>query len=609
MPGNFHFNFDSISFWLGFLVASLFWWAFSKVQRFFPQIGASVKESIQSNQVRQQSGIEKYLLNNTCLKVQSLHISKDLFSLEEIAIPPRLNVPTYLTPDDEAYTVTTVASHVIPFLPETPELTAQYFVSTISPVEALQEGANIVIIGEPGSGKTVALAYAALQISKDDPVTNKLLDHLPLFLHVSDLDLAREEIQDPINLIIDCLIQENSSFVRSRIPDSIRKLAKDGKLILLLDGLDELPKIHFDKSVLFLAALFKQFPKVQVMTTASSNYLGGLIRLGFQPLSISSWSIRDISKFVENWNKLWIEHINNAHFMNNSADSIDSRIISNWMTSQNIYITPLDWTLKIWAAYSGDLNGPLSINAIDNYLSRVSGKIIPRTILEHLALEFIKLNGASLPISRVDDFINNFSPNSIKNNPSNTAGKEAPSLPLHRDSHADDAILTGKTAQALIETGLFVRLGFDQIKFVNPTIAGFLASFAIQDEQVSGLDHPLDWSITTSTLRYLAAQNRSIQWITNNLINTSVAPLHRNLTIVGKWISDAPLTSEWRIDLMRKLLSLVAVDPLPFPVKARLMTRQFQSCSNNSFQPTQFLCALWLPWLQGPCRIPSKSVN
>jgi len=577
MLGFIHFNFDGISFWLGFLIASLFWWAISNVKRLFPKIGASVKESIQTNRVRQQSGIEKYLLNNTFIKVQSLHVSKDLFSLEEIVIPPKLNVPTYLTPDDEASAITSIASHVIPYLPDTPELAAQYFVSNLTPAESLSEGANIVIIGEAGSGKTVALAYAAMQIFKEDPKCNKILDHLPLYIHISELDLSKLDSHDPIGLIIDFLVRENSSFVRSRIPESIRALAKQGKLIILVDGLDELPKESFDKAVAFLENLLTAFPNLQFMATASPNYLGGLIKLGFQPLSIACWSNREVNLFVETWNSMWIQQINNTYLNSNAADTVDPRIMTNWMTSQNLYISPLEWTLKIWAAYSGDLNGPLAINAIDNYLSRITGKIIPRTMLEHLALEFIKSSSASLPISRVDDFIFNYSLPINKTSPARKDGSESPSLPLQRDIHADDASISGRTSQSLIDAGLFVKFGNDAIQFINPVITGFLASFAIDEDQLNAIVHPFEWSASLSMLRYLSAQGRCADWINQHLITTSKAPLHRNITTAGKWISDAPVTSEWRIDLMRKLLGLVAVDPLPFPVKARLMSLYISS--------------------------------
>jgi len=42
MPGLFRFNFDAISFWLGFIAASLFWWAFNNFKRYFPKIGKTL---------------------------------------------------------------------------------------------------------------------------------------------------------------------------------------------------------------------------------------------------------------------------------------------------------------------------------------------------------------------------------------------------------------------------------------------------------------------------------------------------------------------------------------------------------------------------------------
>ena len=579
-------HFDLFSFWLGFIFASLCWWLVIKYKKYLPKIGIPSKQPdviVQSNQAHQQMPVEKFLYHHTYQKILGLHITKDLFSLEEIVITPRLLVPAYLTQNDEAYAFSTIATRLIPFLPDTPELASHYFTSTVSPAESLQNGANIVVIGEPGCGKTITLAYAALEIIKAGPFSNPITNHLPYYLHVSDLDLSKSFSANPIGLIIDHILSQHSTIIRSRIPDTILQTAQEGTFLLLLDGLDEMPKSQFDKAVDFINAILKQFPKIQIMTTASPNYLGGLVKSGFHPLPVCSWNERDLDQFIEKWNNLWLTYINHATFYNKTLDVLDPRVVMNWISSQYMNMTPLEWTLKLWGLYSGDLNGPLAINALDNYLTRVSDTVIPRVILEHLALEFIRSNSLTLSLPQVEHFVINFTPSlSISQADQKLSGDEdITSLPIRQNIYNKDIVVTPKTIHLLIDNGLLIPCNQNMVRLNNPLITGFLSSFAVIDENLSKIDNPLYWSSTITMLKYRAVQNQSISWINNHILETDKPPLHRNMIILGKWISDIPVSSEWRVELLRKIFSLIISDKNTYPLKARLLSLFIASNDQN----------------------------
>jgi len=52
-----------------------------------------------------------------------------------------------------------------------------------------------VITGQPGSGKTVALAYLASLAANRDPALGKLSEAVPFFYHIADLRLPGGEIK------------------------------------------------------------------------------------------------------------------------------------------------------------------------------------------------------------------------------------------------------------------------------------------------------------------------------------------------------------------------------------------------------------------------------
>ncbi|MCE1255597.1 MAG: HEAT repeat domain-containing protein [Anaerolineae bacterium] len=565
-----HFNFDAISFWLGFFAALLLTFGFSKIKRFFPEIGTSIKETFQQTQSHQKSGIQNYIMQNNLIKVQGLHIANQLFSLNEILIPSRLLAPTYQKPDDESFAITTLASHSLPYLPEASELAAQYNVLSLSPLEALQNGANIVIVGDAGSGKTTVLAQVASAIIQHPETAGNLADHLPYYIHIADIDFNGQDVNGPIGLFINPISKQHSSFARSRVPSAIIDAARKGKLLLLIDGLDELPKNQFIQAVNLLEALLDQSPRIQIMTTASPYYLGGLLKIGFQSMSIACWNIRDIELFIEQWNKQWLEYINNSVFSGNTSDSIDPRLIKNWLISQYVNMSPLQWTLKVWAAYSGDLNGPLPINAIDNYITRLSSKLVTREMLEYLALEFVRENSLTLSISHLENCVINYTPSRVTD--LNDDASKIPVLPSRQGVSNEASVSSGNNPiLGLIDAGLLIKHENQKVRFCNPLITGFLSSFAILEEQLDKVNQPLNWSVTTSMLRYMAAQDRGINWIDENILNQSDSPLYQNLMLVGKWISDAPVNLDWRTNFMRRVLGLIIIESVPFSIKARLM--------------------------------------
>ena len=53
--------------------------------------------------------------------------------------------------------------------------------------ESLQQNANIAIIGQPGSGKTVALAYLAAKFARKDESLGPLAETTPLFFHIHEI--------------------------------------------------------------------------------------------------------------------------------------------------------------------------------------------------------------------------------------------------------------------------------------------------------------------------------------------------------------------------------------------------------------------------------------
>lgn len=164
------FQFDRVSFWLGFVAATLFWWILSTIRPMLPRLREQIRQAMQAFKQRNLAGAEEYLLRETLCRAQHMHLAASLFALDEIVITPRLVAPPpRVRPDSSDSTAVPIAAQVLPYLPDWPELTCPLGAPTITLAQAIQRGSPIAIIGQPGSGKTVALAHLAAQISRPAP--------------------------------------------------------------------------------------------------------------------------------------------------------------------------------------------------------------------------------------------------------------------------------------------------------------------------------------------------------------------------------------------------------------------------------------------------------
>ena len=130
---------------------------------------------------------EGRLSNDIYRFAQKQHLTSSLFSLDEIAIVPKVLTPLIQKPTTVEFEPTDSVSLTVPYIPDWPELAAVYKASTMTLTEALQGGANIILAGHPGSGKTVALAWMASSIIRNDPGLGILEGLLPLYIHATDI--------------------------------------------------------------------------------------------------------------------------------------------------------------------------------------------------------------------------------------------------------------------------------------------------------------------------------------------------------------------------------------------------------------------------------------
>jgi HEAT repeat protein len=530
-----NFHLDPASFWIGFICALIAWWLLLNLRRYWSQILAPIKKQIEISAKNAKAEIRERLNQETLRRVQRMHLAAPLFSLDEVLIPPRLLSPLPQIDPSDPYPFEDAVHPILPYLPDWPELSGQFSTPTLSIAQALQGDAHIAIIGQPGSGKTVALASLATQIARADPNLGKLVEYTPILLHVSDLDYSDETITDLFDVIMAAERGYIPSFIATQASTFLRRTARNGQLLLLLDGADEVSADQLKNLTKFITKLLTQYPRLRLVLAASPDYLDGLIALGIVPLSLNNWDEALRSRFIERWGTLWTQCIEPIRTPSENQPTIAPILIENWLSGQTAFLTPLELTLKVWAAYAFDSFGTKSTDSFDSYFRRQisDAKILP--YLEKIALEMLKTQQSALPLSQVEAVLS--------------------------DSNVNSGSLSG--------SGLLTKHP-NKLAFVHPVIMGYLAGQAIKDpQQILNLAKQPVWVGKTLGLHYAATCN-DLSIAVNALMESDRDdPLFHNLFMVSRWLKDIPSNTIWRSQIMRQLANVVKRESYPLSLRAR----------------------------------------
>lgn len=161
----------------------------------------------------------------------------------------------------------------------------------------------LLIMGDPGSGKTTFLRFLARKSSDESENNN-----LPVFLRLSDIcDYAKSHSIDlSENAIVEYFINvnvRNGNFITAKEFESI---AQDGRWLFLFDSLDELSStVAREEIVKAIENASKKWESCKfVVTSRPLPIEAKSIPIGFEKVGIDNWSREDIKSFLQAWTKL-----------------------------------------------------------------------------------------------------------------------------------------------------------------------------------------------------------------------------------------------------------------------------------------------------------------
>jgi hypothetical protein len=559
---------DRISFWIGVSFATAFWWVLAALRPLLQQViqNLKAKRKEKKGKVRTASAIEERYRQMILQQAQGYHLAAPLFSLEEILLPPWLLLPPMHPPPGKPALAEDIVSLTLPYMPDWPELASIYNAPTLSIPQALAGGINLVVMGQPGCGKTVSLAYLASLTARRDLASGLPSETVPILIHVADLDLPLKNPETLLNPIIDTIARRAPVKGLPRLPDFIQRIFREGRVLFLLDGLDELPPDDLKAAVAYLDQLMQTYPATRFITTACPDCLGGLMELNFAPFTLAAWSSKQRAEFLDKWSELWTRYVVVEAWVQSGPEQIDPLLLNQWLDVDKGNLTPLELTLQAWAAFAGDVRGPRPLDAIQAHVRRLSPTDTPAEAMEFLALQ---IHLATKPVfnpHQAREWIKSFElPEAYE-----AGDEENEPRKSKKASKGEKAASRPGVLAKLAASGMLSQHRNNQMRFTHPLFAGYLASKALVNCSAEAiLDQPA-WSGKHLALRYLSA-HRDVGSLAETLTSTSKRPLECNLLTTGGWLCEAPPQMAWRGNVMAKLADLLQEQDQPLALRGKAL--------------------------------------
>ena len=525
-----NFELEKYSFLLGFVSASLIWLIFFISRKFIPALKLIFINFLNLFKQNQLSVALEAVFKDAYSRAQRNHLGSSLFPLDQILIEPFLLVPPLYNFKTENTLIESEIATIVPYAPDFPQISRNYAVPKIKLIEALQEGSNIIVTGLPGMGKSVALANLTSQLARKDPDCKNVLGKTPFYFHINDSDILAKPSQSILDVVFKSISKNLPPSIVPRLAKFIKSEFELSNVILIIDGLDELSKPNFDQFTDFLEIVLNSFPKTQIVLTASPYYIGRLLDLGFMNLSIAAHSKENNEALISKWINLWYQQL----FSLNSDQpfQVKQKLISNWAISNLRILTPLEITLFIWGALSGDLRGESSLSIYESQFIRIFGKDYDPEKLSEFSSEFIKQNSNSIS---------------------------------QKNKFAD-------IIDALLDAGI-IRINFSgSISFKHLDFLGFLSSLAYGNLlQTPNFNDLTDNPLLNIYFSFVSARDAQNTWVEDLLI-LEKPPIYSNIFIIAPWLRHTHQKSSWRNFFLKKLLQYAQNNNLSFGIRLRFLS-------------------------------------
>ncbi len=460
-------------------------------------------------------------------RAETLHATRAFFALQEVVIPPRILAPSPPTDPEDPETLDVGALAVLPNLPDTTYLSAVYGAPSLLLTAAVRQGHDMLLTGPLGSGKTTALCYLALAASRGRFKHESGDPYFPILVHAADLTSDAAASKSALDELVSAVQSTASAGLKPRLPGYLPKNLKESAGLLLVDGLDELAEDEIQDVAHWIQLLRNEHPTLQIVAAGPVRGYDGLLRAGLAPVTIAPWTDIDQRHYLERWGAAWKEHV--APELNRSQlEDIDPALITGWLAGTSRGMTPLELTLRAWAAYAGDVRGS---SILDGY----------RAFLGRFLSQEEQQMAASLAATWIEQ---------------------------RKGAVAESELPRGSPVASLIEADILVRRQDGGLSFLLPAIGAYLAAEGMLNAGVPETIDQETWSFARAAHAFYIAHGQGQEQVEHQL-QADDGELELSTLRVGRWLRIAPAKAPWRPAALRALGKTIQDAKKPYGLRLR----------------------------------------
>jgi predicted NACHT family NTPase len=164
----------------------------------------------------------------------------------------------------------------------------------VSAMQALEKHRTIRLLGKPGCGKSTFLQYLAIQCNRE----KFALGHVPILIRLRDFARSYQEDSPQLNFLE--YIHQEFFTAGLADPTVIMNLLQGGRILLLIDGLDELGREKENIALNEIRRFFEKYYKNKFVVTCRTTMLKLALK-GFTDIQIAPFTEAQITAFTRKW--------------------------------------------------------------------------------------------------------------------------------------------------------------------------------------------------------------------------------------------------------------------------------------------------------------------